>query len=117
LVALPHSARNLEHLEWLASGIRENAGSATVWIAQPTSSRTHAVHLAELQAALEAEYRSVLREAEAELGLEVDRRRTLRRLRGQLRRIGSRDYVGAPGGQAAREAVDRLARMTEAVPR
>jgi hypothetical protein len=115
LVAIPHSERNVEHLEWLASGIHEHGGSAAVWIAQPTSERVHAGYVAELRAALDDEYRTVVREAEATCGSEADRRKTLRRLRAQLRRIGSRDYVGAPIGHLARQAVDRLAQMTQEV--
>src|SRR5215207_4781491 len=41
IVALPSSPRNLEHLEWLAAGIRDDSGSATVWAATPTSSRAN----------------------------------------------------------------------------
>jgi hypothetical protein len=47
---------------------------------------------------------------------EGERRRVVRRLRGQLRRIGLRDHFGAPTGPEARAAVDRLARSVEAVP-
>lgn len=136
LVALPHSVRNLEHLQWLAATIGESHGSASVWRAQPMSAQTHSDYAQAQRAAVDAEYRSVLAEAhEAAAAREapgarkaaggsapvegqpdIERRRTVRRLRGQLRRIGSRDYFAAPSGDAAREAVNRLARSAEQVP-
>jgi len=115
LVALPHSARNREHLEWLAAGIAEDGGTASVWLAEPTTPRAHAEFVQSMQRAVDEEYESVMREArEAEATTGVERRRVVRRLRAQLRRIGSRDYFAAPAGEAARSAVDRLARTTAA---
>ena len=61
----------------------------------------------------------MLLEAREALGTEpsgVDGRRTLRRLRGRLRRIASRDYFAAPTGEAARIAVDLLANTAQEVP-
>jgi len=124
LVALPSSARTLEHAQWLAVTIEENQGSASVWLAQPMSARTHTEYAEAQRAAVDAEYRSVLAEARevlvgASAGGERDAgvgpRRAVRRLRGLLRRIGSRDYFGAPTGDAARAAVDRLASSTKEV--
>ena len=117
LVALPASPRNIEHLEWLAAGIEEQGGSASVWVARPTSAAT-AERLAEQgRASIDDEYRAVEREAaaEAELGL-VETRRLVRRLRGQLRRIGSRDYFHAPGGARARDLVEQLAATVAKMP-
>lgn len=124
LVALPSSARTLEHAQWLAVTIAEHHGSASVWLAQPISARTHDDYAEAQRAAVDAEYRSVLAEArkalaEASAGgdgrVSVERRRSVRKLRDQLRRIGSRDYFKAPAGDGARAAVDRLARSTEEV--
>jgi hypothetical protein len=44
---------------------------------------------------------------------EAEQRRAVRRLREQLRRIGARDYFGAPAGSRARLQVDRLAERTK----
>ena len=44
------------------------------------------------------------------------RRRTLQRLRRQLRRIRARDYFAAPERAAAEAALEQLAAMQEAVP-
>jgi hypothetical protein len=114
LIALPHSARNLEHLEWLAAGIMEANGSASVWLAKPTSTRTHEEYLAAMRGEAEAEYRAVLHEAQEAGAVDGnERRRAVRRLRAQLRRIGARDYFAAPAGARARAAVERLAARTE----
>jgi hypothetical protein len=122
-VALPRSARNVEHLEWLAATIEDQQGSASIWLARPLSSRTQVDCESAQRANVDAEYRAVLAEAQQALDgvasgrqAVVERRRTVRRLRGRLRRIGSRDYFAAPAGDAARGAVDRLAREAEAVP-
>ena len=119
LVALPHSARNLEHLQWLAADIIEHDGTATVWHARSDSRRDHDAQVRAMQAAVEEEYRAVVDEAETATRNEMpasERRRVVSRLRGQLRRIGLRDHFDAPSGALARAAVDRLARSVEAVP-
>jgi hypothetical protein len=111
LVALPHSSRNREHLEWLAASIWDSHGTASVWVAQPGSTGTHQEYAKQLNIAVDAEYGAVEREARAATRLEpIERRRVLRRLRDQLRRIASRDYFGASGGADARNAIDELAR-------
>lgn len=114
LVVLPHSPRNLEHLEWLAASIGEGSGEASVWLAEPTSTRTHEAYADAMRAEAAEEYRAVMREAREARGLErAERRRAVRRLRGQLRRIGARDYFAAAEGLAARTAVGRLAALAE----
>jgi hypothetical protein len=114
LIALPHSARNLEHLEWLAAGILEANGTASVWLAEPTSTRTHEAYVAAMRGEADGEYRAVLHEAREARALDSgDRGRAIRRLRGQLRRIGARDYFAAPIGPAARAAVEELAATAE----
>lgn len=116
LVALPHSARNLEHLEWLAAEIREGDGSASVWLAQPTTARSQSEYAESMQRAVDEEYQSVVVAARQTPGGDgAERRRTLRRLRAQLRRIRSRDYFGAPSGESARDEVERLARSGDRV--
>ena len=111
LVALPATARNVEHLEWLAAGIEEQGGTASTWIARPRLQGTSASFAAQARDAVEAEYRAVMREVRqvGPRASAIDRRRALRRLRAELRRIAGRDYFGAPSAGAAREAVERLA--------
>jgi hypothetical protein len=116
LAALPASPRNLEHMEWLAAGIEEARGTASVWHAQPAAGRTHAQLEDGMRRAVDEEYQAVLEDARTlRTGLHTERRRAVRRLRGQLRRIASRDYFAAPTGAAARDEVDRLAAMVEEV--
>jgi hypothetical protein len=109
LVVLPNSPRNLEHLEWLAAGIRENHGSASVWLARPSAEDASADLAEQMRRGADDEYQGILREAQADQSADpTERRRTLRRLRGALRRTGSRDYFEAASGAAARDAVEQL---------
>jgi hypothetical protein len=117
LVALPATARTIEHLEWLAAGIEEHSGSASVWVARPSSRVAGERLAAQSRDATEAEYRAVMRDAEASTGSDrAEMRRTLRRLRAELRRIASRDFFSAPGAAASRAAVERLATESTNVP-
>jgi ChrB-like protein len=111
LVALPASSRNVEHLEWLAAGIEEQGGSASVWVARATTGSTTERLIEQAGTAVEAEYRAVMREAELATPdlTAAERRRLVRRLRAELRRISSRDYFGSAAGSPARSAVERLA--------
>jgi hypothetical protein len=117
LAALPHSARNLEHFQWLAAEIVEDGGNASVWHARADSRRDHVAHVTSMREAVDTEYQAVRDEAEAVPGdrPDADRRRIVRRLRGQLRRIGLRDHFAAPSRAAAEAAVDRLASHPEAI--
>jgi len=117
LVALPATARTIEHLEWLAAGIEEQGGSASVWVARPSNRIVGERLEAQSRDALDGEYRALMREAELVYADgEREARRALRRLRGELRRIASRDFFGAPSGAASRAAVERLARRGAEAP-
>lgn len=111
LVALPASPRTIEHLEWLAAGIEEQGGAASVWLARPTKGSTTERLIEQARDAIGDEYRAVMREADSAISDDprLDRRRLVRRLRAELRRIGTRDYFGAAEGASARAAVERLA--------
>jgi Protein ChrB, N-terminal len=112
LVALPVSARTIEHLEWLAAGIRDNGGEASVWIAGPTTRRDGEQLARQSRDAADDDYRAVVREADSAAGSDLDEaetRRTLRRLRRQLHAISTRDFFGAPSAAKARAAVEALA--------
>lgn len=116
LVALPASARTVEHFEWLAAGIVEQGGAASVWVASPTTSATSTRLIEQARAAVDDEYRALMRDAETPDLTIAERRRLVRRLRAELRRIGSRDHFGAAAGPAARARVDRLASAAAEVP-
>ncbi|HET7082421.1 MAG TPA: Chromate resistance protein ChrB [Candidatus Limnocylindria bacterium] len=108
LVALPASARTIEHLEWLAASIDEQGGAASVWVARPTASDNGRRMADQSRSAVDREYLNVIRQAEAIGFPSGDAARTLRRLRGELRRIATRDFFGAPSARQAREAVESL---------
>lgn len=109
LVALPADARTREHLDWIADEILAADGTATVWLAQPTS-RAEERRLAQAMAdARGAEYRAVQAEAAKALRLPAaDRPRVLRKLRAELRRIQRRDYFPPADRRRATAAVDAL---------
>jgi ChrB-like protein len=117
LVALPASPRTIEHFEWLAAGIEEQGGLASVWVARPTAGTTSERLVDQARASVDDEYRGVVRQAEASPELTpAERTRLVRRLRAELRRIGLRDYFQAPGGAAARQRVERLAMAVAEAP-
>jgi uncharacterized protein YdbL (DUF1318 family) len=110
LVALPADARTREQVEWIAEEIGEAGGTATVWLAAPTSPGQEQEIAAGMRAARAAEYRAVIAEAGVAAGADaVERARVVRRLRNELRRITRRDFFPPPERDAARVAVQALA--------
>ncbi len=110
LVALPSDARTKEQLEWLADEIREAGGEATIWVGQLASKRSEREVATRMADAIATEY-EVIAEAAIEVSSETDvvRRRTLARLRRELRRVGLRDYFPPSERHEARNAVEELA--------
>ncbi|HET9310748.1 MAG TPA: Chromate resistance protein ChrB [Actinomycetota bacterium] len=116
LVALPLDARNKERLEWLADQVIENDGDATIWLADPASSIDQRAIVAKLVTDIANEYQGVVVDAAAAGALDpAARRRTLARLRRELARIRQRDYFPPPDRAIATQAIEELARQTEAV--
>ncbi len=110
LVGLPMDARNRERLEWLADEVMEAGGEATIWLAEPAAASQHRRLAARMAAAVAEEYLEVARQATAAAGAPpAERRRTLGRLRRELRRIAGRDHFPPPERERARRAVDELA--------
>jgi hypothetical protein len=114
LAALPLDARNRERLEWLADEAVEAGGEATVWVGQLGSAvqeRELATRMAE---AVAGDYRLLIEQAaaahEQPPGL---RRRTLGRLRRELRRIRARDYFPPPEQERAQQALEELVALVE----
>jgi hypothetical protein len=114
LAALPLDARNREQFEWLADEVREAGGDATIWVGE-LSSAAQERELAERMAeAVAVDYRTVLADAVAvHSEPPVQRRRTLARLRRELRRIKARDYFPPPERELAQRAVEDLALVVE----
>jgi len=118
LVALPADSRTREQLEWLADGVLEAGGEASVWLGQPGSAAQERAIAARMRAAIDEEYRRVAEQAEAALSATAGSRtrtRTLARLRRELRRIRRRDYFPAPAREQAAAAVEALAVELERV--
>lgn len=109
VVALPLDARTRERLEWLAEDVVENGGEATVWLAEPGSAAQERALAARMAATVAADYARILEAARARANEpEAVRRRTVARLRRELRRIGMRDYFPDAIAERARAAVEAL---------
>jgi hypothetical protein len=110
LVALPLDARTREQLEWLAEEVTDAGGQAGIWLAEPATAAQERALAQRMAAAAAADYQAVVNEAEAAHSLPPGpRRRTVGRLRRELRRIGSRDHFPPPEREQARTAVAALA--------
>lgn len=114
LVALPHDSGTREQLDWLAESVVESGGEASVWIAESASAAQEKQLASAIAAAIADEYAQVIAEAKAARRQDAaTRRRTLERLRREMRRIGARDYFPPPERDAARDAVAQLAAKLE----
>ncbi len=114
LVALPFDARNREQLEWVAEEVIDAGGKASIWLAEPTTVGQEREMASELAANIADEYRVIVREAESVQGEPLAvRRRTLARLRREMRRIRQRDYFPPIERERARAAVEELASLAE----
>ena len=107
---LPRTARTEEQLEWLAAGIVETGGEASVWVNLPTTSEATELLMARMGDERTAEYEALAVEAEEALRTAgVARARALSRLRGQLEQVRQRDYVAPPARERAAQAIEALA--------
>jgi hypothetical protein len=110
LVALPLDARAREQLEWLAEEVTEAGGQATIWLAEPATAAQERALARRMAAAVAGDYQAVTQAAQAARSLPAGlRRRTLDRLRRELRRIGLRDHFPPSQREQARTAVAALA--------
>jgi hypothetical protein len=112
LVALPLDARNREQLEWLADEVADAGGEAAIWLAETATAAQERALAARMAAAAARDYQALAEAARtAATGSDVPavRRRTLARLRRELRRIQARDHFPPPERDAARTALANLA--------
>jgi len=115
LVALPASSQNRERFDWLADEILEAGGEAWTFAAAPGSKDQQRALAARATDAAAEDYRALLEEAEALLASrERPHRRTVQRLRRELRRIEDRDPFPAKERAKVRRAVDRLSARIDA---
>ncbi|PRY49997.1 hypothetical protein LY71_10433 [Geodermatophilus tzadiensis] len=110
VVALPADARTRESLEWLADDVLAAGGTAGIWTARPSTTAQERELAAGMAAARAEEYRELAVEAAAALGApDAERSRALRRLRGEWRAIGRRDFFPPAEKDAAAAALRALA--------
>jgi hypothetical protein len=114
LVALPLAGGNRAELEALAVEVQESGGEATIWIGQ-IPSRADEGRIAErMREAVASDYRLLVDRVEAAQAEPPGRRRrTVARLRRELRRIGIRDHFRSAERESAERAVERLAATVE----
>src|SRR5215218_1010225 len=117
LAALPADSRTREQLEWLADAVIDAGGQATIWLGQPGSRAQERAIAARMRADVGGEYVRLAEQAAAAHHAPAGpRKRTLSRLRRELRRIRRRDYFHAPQGADAEAAVEALAGSLEQLP-
>jgi hypothetical protein len=110
LVVLPRDARTREQLEWIADEVKEAGGTASIWLARSASVDQEKELANTMRAARAAEYDAVRTQAEAAAALSpVARRRALKALGGELRRIRRRDFFPPAERDTATAAVEALA--------
>jgi hypothetical protein len=110
LVALPADARTREQLEWIAEEVIEGGGSASLWIARPTTTAAERELAATMAQARADEYAAITAEAVAAGASRAAQPQSVaRRLRAELRRIHRRDYFPPAQRQQAIAAVEALA--------
>jgi hypothetical protein len=115
VVALPATADTREQLEWLAEDVVEAGGEATIWLADPATAAEHRRLAASMTERIEEEYHTITTEARATIGRPAaEWRRTLARLRRELRRVGSRQYFPTDHADLARAEVEALAEAVAA---
>jgi hypothetical protein len=118
LVALPLDSRNREQFEWLAGEIVEAGGGASLWVGELASRAQERELAGRMAAAIASEYTALILDAECVRGQAPGpRRRSLARLRRELRRIRARDYFPPPERERAQQAITALAEAVEEVAR
>ena len=114
LAALPLDARNREQLEWLADEVVEAGGDATIWIGELASTTQEREFAARMADAVAADYRRLTEQAAAAREEPAgQRRRSLKRMRRELRRIRARDYFPPTEREQALRALDDIAALVE----
>jgi hypothetical protein len=114
LAALPLDARNRERLEWLADEVVEAGGEATIWVGELGSAAQERELASRMAGAVADDYRLLIEQAAtARNQAPGQRRRTLGRLRRELRRIRARDYFPPPERELALRALDELVALVE----
>lgn len=113
LVVLPLTDETQEQVEWLATGIAEAGGDASVWLGEAATRAQEAHWMERIRQASIEEFEMLRQRALAAAESdEPARRRSLRHLRAEYRKARARDYGGVPAGDEAAAAIERLAQAT-----
>jgi hypothetical protein len=114
LVALPLDSRTREQFEWVAEEVVAAGGEAKIWVGELVSARQERELATRMAAAVAADYQALIADAAAARDeAPGQRRRTLSRLRRELRRVRTRDYFPPSEREDAQRAVDDLATLVE----
>ncbi len=109
LVALPNDARTKEHLEWIADEVTAAGGDANIWVARPATKAHQRALAGQMTASSDAAYGAIVDEAATAISESAaTRKRTLARLRRDLRRVRERDHFPTNRSDHAEVALDRL---------
>lgn len=111
-VALPADPGTVEAFDWLADEVIEAGGEAWTWRARPGSKQQQQALRERVSAGVVEEYRALIAEAR-DAGVEPSRR-TVDRLRRELRAIEGRDRFGVRERDQARDAIERLTTQLDA---
>ncbi len=114
LAALPLDSRNKEQMEWLAEDVIEAGGEASIWTARPGAAAQERAIAQTMTGAIVAEYQLVIDTAKTAREDRSNARRTLARLRRELRRIRARDFFPPPEREKAESGVEELGKALEA---
>jgi ChrB-like protein len=114
LAALPLDARNREQLEWLADEVLDAGGEASIWVGELGSAAQERELASRMAEVVAGDYRTLIEDAAAAREQAPGkRRRTLARLRRELRRIRTRDYFPPSERELAQRTLDELAALVE----
>ena len=117
-MTLPLTSETHEQIEWLASDIEDARGEASVWLGEAATKAQEGRWVERFRSASTDEYDTLAdRAARVPVDDAQARRRSLRQLRAELRRVRARDYFGVPAGANATLAIERLAPAGEEITR
>jgi hypothetical protein len=115
LVALPADARTREQLDWVATDVQEAGGTALLWLARLSSRAEERQLVRTMRQARSQEYTDLQATALAALSAPAtEQRRSLKRLRRELREVHRRDFFPPPERELADAAVRQLAALVTA---
>lgn len=106
LVALPADPKTVEAFDWLADEVGEAGGEAWTWRGRPGSKGQEDALREQMTAAVVEEYRALL--AETKAARSEPSRRTVERLRRELRLVEARDRFAPKEREQAQRAIELL---------